>query len=321
MIQLSKTKIIATIGPSSWDENVLREMISNGMSVARINASFADFDELKRVSESIKKITARVALMLDTQGHKIRVVGFDKEREIKEKYMVIVVSENFLKNREIPQNYIPISYPSLHKDITRDAQVVLDDGNIILQVKDIKGEEVFCTVIQGGILKPKKTVNVPGIHLNFPSISQKDADDIRFAVDNNFDFISASFIRNIDDVAQIRKIMGNTQTKLNAKIEDREGVGNFDQILNFVDGVMIARGYWSKLLYVSTRYSKTDDIKSDVPQACYSSTQMLESMKRIFSYKSRSNDSQMLHGWKLCSIASAETSTEISCKSVKMANE
>ena len=242
MIQLSKTKIVATIGPSSWDENVLREMISNGMSIARINASFADFDELKRVSESIRKITARVALMLDTKGHKIRIVGFDKEREIKEKDIVIVVSENFLKNRELLQNYIPISYPSLHKDITRDAQVVLDDGNIVLQVKDIKGEEVFCTVIQGGILKPKKTVNVPGIHLNFPSISQKDADDIRFAVDNNFDFISASFIRNIDDVAQIRKIMGNTQTKLIAKIENREGVDNFDQILNFVDGVMIARG-------------------------------------------------------------------------------
>ena len=88
MIELSKTKIVATIGPSSWDENVLREMISNGMSVARINASFADFDELKRVSESIKRITARVALMLDTQGHKIRVIGFNKEKEIKKENVI-----------------------------------------------------------------------------------------------------------------------------------------------------------------------------------------------------------------------------------------
>ena len=123
MIQLSKTKIIATIGPSSWDENILREMISNGMSIARINASFADFDELKRVSESIRKITARVALMLDTQGHKIRVVGFDKEREIKENDTVIVVAESFSKDRELSQNYIQISYTSLYKDITRDAQI------------------------------------------------------------------------------------------------------------------------------------------------------------------------------------------------------
>ncbi|HOV17482.1 MAG TPA: pyruvate kinase, partial [Candidatus Dojkabacteria bacterium] len=148
MIELSKTKIVATIGPSSWDENVLREMISNGMSVARINASFADFDELKRVSESIKRITARVALMLDTQGHKIRVIGFNKEKEIKKENPIIIIPQTFAKDRELSDNYIPISYPSLHKDITRDAQIVLDDGNIVLQVKDIKGEEVFCTVIQ-----------------------------------------------------------------------------------------------------------------------------------------------------------------------------
>ena len=327
MTELSKTKIVATIGPSSWDENVLREMISNGMSIARINASFADFNELKRVSESIKKITARVALMLDTQGHKIRVVGFDKERELKEKDIVIIVSEDFLKDRELSDNYIPISYPSLHKDVTRDAQIVLDDGNIVLQVKDIKGEEVFCTVIQEGILKPKKTVNVPGIHLNFPSISKKDEQDIRFAVDNNFDFISASFIRTINDVAQIRKIMGNTQTKLIAKIEDREGVNNFDQILNFVDGVMIARGdmgvelpLWEVPVIQKQMIYKCRCAGKPVIVA----TQMLESMKEnIRPTRAEVSDvaNAVMDGCDAVML-SAETSTgKYPAESVKMAND
>jgi pyruvate kinase len=327
MIQLSKTKIIATIGPSSWDENILREMISNGMSIARINASFADFDELKRVSESIRKITARVALMLDTQGHKIRVVGFDKEREIKENDTVIVVAESFSKNKKLSQNHIQISYPSLYKDTTRDAQIVLDDGNIILEVKDIKGEEIFCTVVQGGILKPKKTVNVPGVHLNFPSISKKDEEDIKFAVDNNFDFISASFIRDIDDIAQIRKIMGDTQTRLIAKIENREGVDNFDQILNFVDGIMVARGdmgvelpLWEIPAIQKQMIYKCRCVGKPVIVA----TQMLESMREnMRPTRAEVSDvaNAVMDGCDAVML-SAETSTgKYPALSVKMAND
>lgn len=242
MDSFCKTKIIATIGPSSWDETTLKEMICNGMDVARINASFADFDELTRVSKSIRDLSPRVALMLDTKGFKIRVTGFDKERELKTGDSVIVVSEEYFNSKQVSDKYLAITYPSLYKDISRNITILLDDGNLVLKVVDIKEQEIICEIVQGGILKPQKTVNIPNIHLNFPSLSEKDIQDIKFAVENDFDFISASYVRNINDVANIRKIMGNTDTKLIAKIEDREGIDNFDQIINFVDGIMIGRG-------------------------------------------------------------------------------
>ncbi len=242
MDSFCKTKIIATIGPSSWDDTTLKEMICNGMDVARINASFADFDELSRVSKSIRDISPRVALMLDTKGFKIRVTGFEKERELKTGDRIIVVSEEYLKSKPESDKYLAITYQSLYKDISRNVTILLDDGNIILKVVDIKDQEIICEIVQGGILKPQKTVNIPNVHLNFPPLSEKDIRDIKFGVDNDFDFISASYIRNINDVANIRKVMGNTDTKLIAKIEDREGIDNFDQILNFVDGIMIGRG-------------------------------------------------------------------------------
>jgi pyruvate kinase len=240
MKEFAKTKIVATIGPSSWDENILREMISEGMDVARINASFADFEELERVSTLIREISPRVAIMLDTKGHKIRVTGFKEERILKKNSDVIIVPENFSDN--ISDRHIAITYPSLHNEISRNTHILLDDGNIVLEVDDIRDNQILCKVVQEGILKPGKTVNIPATRLHFPPISEKDKADIRFAVDNNFDFISASFIRSAQDVSNIREIMGDTETRLIAKIENQEGIDNFDEILSLVDGVMIARG-------------------------------------------------------------------------------
>jgi len=242
MKELAKTKIVATIGPSSWDEKILKDMIYNGMSIARINASFADFDELKRVSRSLRKLSPRVAIMLDTKGHKIRVTGFEKEKELKTGDSIIIVSEDTDSREPLSLKQVAITYPNLHNEISRHTQILLDDGNIILSVEEIRGEQIFCKIEQGGILKPKKTVNIPGIHLKFPSLSEKDKGDIKYAVEYNFDFISASFIRNVQDIAMIREAMGKTNCKLIAKIEDKEGIENFDEILPLVDGIMIARG-------------------------------------------------------------------------------
>lgn len=241
MKDFAKTKIVATIGPSSWDKETLTEMIRNGMDVARINASFADFKELDRVSQTIRGISPRVALMLDTQGHKIRVTGFTDDRRIETGEKVVVVPGSTSQD-DLPDKYIAITYPTLHNEISRNSNILLDDGSITLKVIDIKGEEIYCEVVQGGILKPKKTVNIPETHLNFPGLSKKDEIDIRYAAEHGFDFISASFIRNIEDVRLIREILADSSTKLIAKIEDREGVDNFDTILNSVDGIMVARG-------------------------------------------------------------------------------
>ncbi len=279
-----KTKIVATIGPASWDKNILKDMITQGMDVARINASFADFDELKRVSQNIREISPRVGIMLDTMGHKIRVTGFNEERKLIEKEKIIVVpdkGEN--SNQNLDNNHIAITYPTLHQDISRNAHILLDDGLVSLKVIDIKGEEILCEVVQGGILRPKKTVNIPNTNLKFPSLSKKDKLDIKYAVENGFDFISASFIRDIHDIAMVRKLMGKTHIKLIAKIEDREGVDNFDQILPLVDGVMVARGDMG----VELPLEDVPVIQKQIIFKCRSvgkpvivATQMLESMRK-----------------------------------------
>ena len=282
MKRIAKTKIVATIGPSSWDENILKDMIYNGMDIARINASFADFNELKRVSKILRKLSPRVAIMLDTKGHKIRVTGFEKEKELKTGNSIVVISEDTSSKDPISDRQIAITYPNLHNQVSRHTKLLLDDGNILLSVEDIRGNQIFCKIEQGGVLKPKKTVNIPNIHLDFPSLSEKDIGDIQFAVDNDFDFISASFIRNVQDVAKVREVMGKTDCKLIAKIENKEGIDNFDEILHLVDGIMIARGDMGVELSLEDVpiYQKHIIHKCrNVGKPVIVATQMLESMR------------------------------------------
>ena len=235
MNRIAKTKIIATIGPSTWDNQVLRKMFESGMLLARINSSFADFAELDRVSKQIRNISPRIATILDTQGTKIRVTGLQKDTEIKE--TVTLTSANTPN-----PNIIKITYPTLHKDVTVGTKILLDDGNIQLVVREIKGESVVCDVIQEGILKPNKTVNIPDINLHFPILTDKDRQDIEYAKELDFDFVCASFARNREDIITVKKILEGSNTKVIAKIENRQGVENFDEILDESDAIMIARG-------------------------------------------------------------------------------
>jgi pyruvate kinase len=239
MKKLPKTKIVATIGPATWDQETLVQIINNGVTVARVNASFADFDEQDRVIKQIRKLSPRTAVMLDLMGHKIRVTGFKKEKKLEEGSEVILVSE---KKKSRKKNKIKITYPTLEKDVTRGVKILLDDGNLTLKVKDIEKNNVICKVIQGGVLKPSKTVNIPGAHLNFPALSKKDAQDVKNAIKLGYDFVAASFVRNTEDVQLVKDALGETDIKLIAKIEDYEGAENFDKILEEVDGIMVARG-------------------------------------------------------------------------------
>ncbi|KKP55225.1 MAG: Pyruvate kinase, partial [candidate division WS6 bacterium GW2011_GWB1_33_6] len=132
MREFAKTKIVATIGPSSWDKTILKDMIFNGMDVARINASFADFAELERVSKDIKELSSRVAIMLDTQGHKIRTTGFTNEIVLKNNDKVAIIPQNRIKKNETDNIHIRITYDTLHEDVSRSATILLDDGNIVL---------------------------------------------------------------------------------------------------------------------------------------------------------------------------------------------
>ena len=235
MNSIAKTKIIATIGPSSWDDSILRKMAESGMLLARINASFADFSELERVSTQIRNISPRIATILDTQGTKIRIKGLTREIEIKG--TVTITSEE-----NANPNILQISYPSLERDVVIGTRILLDDGNIELKVKEINEKDVVCDVVQDGMLKPNKTVNIPDVKLYFPSLTEKDKEDIEFAKKLEFDFVCASYARNKGDIVIVKKILEGSNIKVIAKIESREGVLNFDEILKEADAVMIARG-------------------------------------------------------------------------------
>jgi pyruvate kinase len=279
MQNLSHTKIVATIGPSTWDEKTLHQMIENGLSMARINASFADFEELGKVAGKIRKLSARVAIMLDTMGHKIRATGFEKEIKLVTDREVTIVPDSGVNT---PSGTFAITYPNLHKLVQGGEKILLDDGNLQLEVKEIFNKEIVCKVINGGTLKKMKTVNIPGVHLEFPDLTPKDREDIKFAVESNFDYISASFIRNVSDVVAIKEAMGKTDTKLIAKVENLEGVENFDDILGLVDGIMVARGD----LGVETSLERVPILQKQFILKCRRAgklsivaTQMLESMR------------------------------------------
>jgi len=280
MRQFAKTKIIATIGPASWDKLILKEMINQGIDIARINASFADHDELLRVFQQIREISPKIAIMVDTEGHKIRVSGFEQDLELKEGQLIAITGDE-----SIP-NCLHVNYPSLYKDVTRGTEILMDDGNLKVVVQDIQKNILVTRVVQGGILKKQKTVNIPNAHLNFPVINEKDERDITFAVKNNFDFISASFVRNREDLLEIRKLLVGSRIKLIAKIENGEGVNNIDEIIEEADGIMIARGD----LGVELPIEKVPIIQKKIIYKCrlkgkpvIVATQMLESMKENIS--------------------------------------
>lgn len=242
MFYTPRTRIVATIGPSTWSEDILRKMFEAGVSVARINASFADHAEFDRVSTLIRSISPKVALMMDTMGHKIRVSGFDTDMTLTAGETIALVPDGQNKMTLSSGKTVSVTYAGLLNDIKQGDKILFDDGTIICEITEVTATHATAKVLTDGILKPKKTVNFPGIHLNLPALSKKDEDDIEYAVANDFDFIAASFVRNTEDVNLIKQTIGNSPIKLIAKIEDAEAVENFDKILEVVDGIMVARG-------------------------------------------------------------------------------
>jgi len=320
MNNIAKTKIIATIGPSSWDDSVLRKMFESGMLLARINASFADYNELERVSKQIRNISPRIATILDTQGTKVRVKGLSKETIVKD--TVTLSSEDNLNS-----SVLTITYPSLERDVVVGTRILLDDGNIQLQVREIKGKDVICSVIQEGILKPNKTVNIPDINLHFPAVTEKDKQDIEYAKNLNFDFVCASFARNKKDIQIVKSILEGSNTKVIAKIENKQGVLNFDEILKESDAIMIARGD----LGVELDLEEVPILQKQIIYKCRMAgkpvivaTQMLESMKtnKRPTRAEVSDVANAVMDGADCMMLSAETSTgNFPIEAVQMMNK
>jgi len=275
-----KTKIVATIGPATWDDNVLKKMIGNGMRVVRVNASFADYDEFLRVTTQIRSLSTDVSLLLDTMGHKIRVTGFKDSIEVKTGEQICLTYQGGKHHKEYKT--IEVTYNHIVRDMTRNATILIDDGNIILKVVDIDDELLMCDVIKGGPIFYRKTVTIPNIHLSFPPMTAKDKEDIRTAIELKYEYVSASFVRDIDDAKAFRRELGDSGIKLIAKIENYEGILNFERIIDEVDGVMIARGDLGVELpieYVPYLQKKMIRKCREKGKIVIVATQMLESMK------------------------------------------
>ena len=243
---MRKTKIICTLGPSTDKDGVLRELVANGMNVARFNFSHGSYEEHKGRLDMLKAIRTElgkpVAALLDTKGPEIRL------KEFKNGVEMLEAGQTFtLTTREVEgtKEICSITYKDLPQDVHEGGTIMLDDGLIKLAIKSVSDTDIVCEVLNSGKIKTKKGVNVPGVHLSMPYLSQRDRDDIIFGVQQGFDFIAASFTRTAADVREIRDILeknGGHDIKIIAKIENQEGVDKIDEILEAAYGIMIARG-------------------------------------------------------------------------------
>ena len=281
---MRKTKIICTLGPSTDKGDVLRELIANGMNVARFNFSHGSYEEhggrlanLKALREELGK---PVAALLDTKGPEIRL------KEFKNGVEMLEAGQTFtLTTREVEgtKEICSVTYKDLPHDVHEGGTIMLDDGLIMLRIEKVTDTDITCTVLNSGKIKTKKGVNVPGVHLSMPYLSQKDREDIIFGIQNGFDFIAASFVRTAQDVYDIRNLLNeyDSNIRIIAKIENREGVNNIDSILSAADAVMVARGD----LVVEIDFTELPGIQKNIIDRSFSfgkpivtATQMLDSM-------------------------------------------
>ncbi len=242
---MRKTKIICTIGPASEDKKILTQLVEQGMNVARLNFSHGEHSEHKRRIDTIRQVATEthqaLAIMLDTKGPEIRT------GPLKNKRVTLQTGQRFILTiREVPGDAqeVQVSYSKLPLEVKPGTSILLSDGLINLTVQETTPTDIICQVINGGDLGEKKGVNVPGVRINMPFLSEKDIADIHFGIDEEIDFIAASFVRHAQDVLEIRRILEarDAQIDIIAKIESQGGVDNLDDIIKVADGIMVARG-------------------------------------------------------------------------------
>ena len=246
MDKTKRTKIVCTLGPASETEEILRDLINNGLNVCRMNFSHGSHEEHKVRMDLVKKVREELgqptAILLDTKGPEIRTGNFaDPEVLLEEGQTFTITMKDVMGNKEI----CTVSYKGLVHDVKPGDTILIDDGLVGLTVKEIKGDDIVCEVQNSGIVKNHKGVNVPGVKVNLPAITEKDRSDIEFGIEQGIDFIAASFVRKVSDILAIREILEEknaTDIKIISKIENQEGVDNLDEIIAISDGIMVARG-------------------------------------------------------------------------------
>lgn len=286
---MRKTKIVCTIGPASESEEMLEKLMKAGMNVARLNFSHGSHEEHKARIDTIRKVADRlgktIGILLDTKGPEIRTHDMKDGLIMLEKGKEVIVSMSQVEGT--PEKF-SVTYEDLINDVQVGSYILLDDGLVELQVKDIdktKGE-VKCDILNTGELKNKKGVNLPGVKVNLPGITDKDADDILFGIKEDVDYIAASFVRRPSDVLDIREILereNNHNITIFPKIENQEGIDNIEEILEVSDGLMVARGDMG----VEIPPESVPIVQKDLIRKCnklgkpvITATQMLDSMQR-----------------------------------------
>lgn len=282
---MRKTKIVCTIGPASRDEGTLRRMLQAGMNVARVNFSHGTHEEHRKTIETFRKVRDELglpaAVLLDTKGPEIRIGNFENGKEqLADGQQFTITTEAVSGTSE----RVSVTYRDLPKEVQPGNLVLINDGKIVIRVNETTETEVRGTVIHGGEISNHKGINLPNVNLNMQYLSRQDREDILFGIENDVDFIAASFVRSAEDVRAVRKLLddnGGESIRVIAKIESTQGIENFEEILQLSDGIMVARGDMG----VEVAFEKLPGIQKRFIRRCVQSgktvitaTQMLESM-------------------------------------------
>ncbi len=245
---MKKTKIVCTIGPKTESKEVLKQLLEAGMNVMRLNFSHGDYEEHGRRISNLREVMAetgmRAAILLDTKGPEIRTIKLEGGNDVS---LVAGQDFTFTTDRTVIGNnkIVAVTYEGFTSDLKAGDTVLVDDGLIAMEVKEVSEKEVRCIVKNNGDLGENKGINLPGVSVNLPALAEKDINDLKFGCEQGIDFVAASFIRKADDVLAVRKVLcenGGENVKIISKIENQEGLNNFDEILEVTDGVMVARG-------------------------------------------------------------------------------
>lgn len=284
---MKKTKIVCTLGPATDTREILRELILNGMNVARLNFSHGSHAEhairIQQIKEVRKELGIPVAIMLDTKGPEIRT------GELAQGKVELVAGEKVTLTTDIisgDKDRLSVSHANLPNEVSPGCRILIDDGLIQLEVEEEKDTEISCRILNGGTLGSKKSINLPGVSIELPALTDKDREDIIFGIEQKVDYVAASFVRKPQDVLEIRKVLernGGEHIDIISKIENREGVEKIDRILNVSDGIMVARGD----LGVEIPAEEVPLVQKSIIRKCnlvgkpvITATQMLDSMMR-----------------------------------------
>ncbi len=283
---MRSTKIVCTLGPACAEQSILEEMLHAGMNVARMNFSHGDHAMHRKNLETFRRARENVgvaaAVLLDTRGPEIRTLpGLgDKGVEVHVGQEIVFAPENDPTRPEV----IGVTYPRLSRHVQPGDRILIDDGRIRLRATESDGRYVHAVAETGGVVRSYKGINLPGVPIDLPFLSEKDQDDLRFGVEHHVDYVAASFTRTARDIRELRRFLeeaGGGEIRIIAKIENQEGINNFDEILAVSDGIMIARGDMG----VEIPYERLPGIQKSMISACraagkpvITATQMLDSM-------------------------------------------